>query len=128
MKTSYTVKRESREIVQIETNESKLLLPLPQVLRIMLRHATGESNRKIAAVEKVNHETVAIIVRSEAMREFLRQSYYALIENAIKTIAVAIDNGNVEMAYKVLQDTGVIQAVIDRAELVRQAQTGTQAR
>lgn len=125
MKTSYTVKR---EIVQIESNESKLLLPLSQVLRIMLRHATGESNRKIAAVEKVNHETVAIIVRSEAMREFLRQSYYALIENAIKTIAVAIDNGNTEMAYKVLQDTGVIQAVIDQAELVRQAQTETRTR
>lgn len=119
MKTSYSVKRESREIVQIETNESKLLLPLPQVLRIMLRHATGESNREIAAVEKVNHETVAIIVRSEAMREFLRQSYYALIENAIKTIAVAIDNGNVEMAYKVLQDTGVVPAAVERAQLAR---------
>ena len=128
MKTSNALKRGPQEMVEIETRASKVRLPLAQVLRIMFGHANGESNRKIAAVEKVSPETVENIVRSDGMREYLQQRYYTIVDRALEAIATSISNGNTELAYKVLQDTGVVPDADEPAQLARQAQSGTRAR
>jgi hypothetical protein len=113
-----------RDVVHPEPKGAKSRLPEPQVLRIMQRHVTGESNREIARVEEVDRKTVARVVRSPEFQDHMRQQrerFYALVPAALTALQHALENNKEpRIAYQVLTDTGVIPSADERLSTLTQ--------
>jgi hypothetical protein len=103
---------------------AKSRLPEPQVLRIMRRHVSGESNREIAHTEEVDRKTVASGVRSPEFQVHMRnqrERFYALVPAALVVLQHALEyNKDSRTAYQVRADTGVIPSLEERLSTLTQ--------
>jgi hypothetical protein len=118
------VKKVRREEVQGGPKRPKSRIPEPQVLRIMERHVSGESNREIARTEAVDRKTVARVVGSAEFQDHIRlqrERFYGMIPAALDTLQHALEQKNdARIAYQVLADTGVIPSAEERASALTQ--------
>jgi hypothetical protein len=101
---------------------ARTIIPAPQCEQIMQLHFLGKSIRQIAREQKRDRGTVAKIVHSDEMREFvvnLREQLYGLGGHALKavkhTLVVAKDG---HLAYRLLTDIGAVPSPLER-ELIR---------
>lgn len=98
-------------------------IPVPQQERILTRHVMGQSIRMISREERRDFKTVAKIIlkSSDKLKEYLaeqRSKIFALTALAVEAIHNGLVNGQTELAYKLLIDTGVMP---------QQAMAGVQA-
>lgn len=108
---------------------SHIRIPEPQVVRIMQRHAAGESVRKISREEHRDRGTVAKVVKSDEMHayvESLREQFYALGDLALETVRRGLEEGDAKLAYQVLIDIGVVPNQAERAEVLAQEPLSTE--
>ncbi len=114
----------SHEEAQKGPRGAKSRLPEPQVLRIMERHVTGESNREIARVEQIDRKTVARVLGSQEFQEHMRaqrERFYALAPAALDALQYALEQKkDARIAYEILADTGVIPSVEERTAALNQ--------
>jgi hypothetical protein len=90
-----------------------VMIPLAQQERIYQRFLSGESMRSIAQTEGRNRRTIrkVVAVAEEDQKEFIkktREIAVGLVVPALARVKQSIDNGNAEMAYRLLEDIGVI--------------------
>jgi len=74
----------------------------------------GESVRRISRAEKRDRETVAKIVRSDEMQDYvrmLREIFFGIGYDSILAVRKAVREGNSEMAYQLLQHIGVVPRI-----------------
>jgi hypothetical protein len=81
--------------------------------RILHRHFIGQSMPTISREEHRDFGTVAKVLRNNParLREHLeggRAAFYALTTGALETIRRAMENGDAEMAYRLLTDCGEV--------------------
>lgn len=113
-------------VVQKGPEGAKSRLPQPQVVRVLSRHVTGESNREIARAEQIDRKTVARIVRSEEVNAYvekLREQLYGIGADAVNTVRDAVLSGNALLAYKLISDIGVIPTLQERMVMASQPQS-----
>ena len=101
-------------------------VPAPQRVRVLQKYATGKSIVQIAREENRNRETVARIVHSDEMNEYVRQmreKFYGLADLAIAAVQYALaEERDAQVGYRILLDTGVIPTAEERlAAQVREA-------
>jgi hypothetical protein len=91
----------------------KVVVPILRFERIKQLNDVGENIRRIAREEAKYQEDVRRIVRSYATQQYIeevRMALYGLLENAIESIAYALDSErDGKLAYRLLVDLGVIQ-------------------
>jgi len=80
---------------------------------ILHRHFIGQSMPTISREEHRDFGTVAEVLRNNParLREHLeggRAAFYALTTGALETIRRAMENGDAEMAYRLLTDCGEV--------------------
>lgn len=118
-KSMQGMRRETRKA----SKGAKSRLPEPQVLRIMNRHVTGESNRAIAREEKVDRKTAGKIIRSQEMQELVqecRARFYALLPDAIDAVQHALRvKKDARMGYQLLTVMRVVPTLEEITPLLR---------
>jgi hypothetical protein len=91
-------------------NRGRNHVPAPQRERILQKHIAGKSIVEITKEENRNRETVARIVHSDEMREYvqrMRERFFALADCALSTLHHALEKDlNGVLAYKLLVDGG----------------------
>jgi len=96
-------------------------VPAPQRVRVLQKFATGKSIVQIAREEKRNRETVARIVHSDEMNDYVRQmreKFYGLADLAIAAVQHALaEERDAQVGYRILLDTGVIPSPDERQHL-----------
>ncbi len=96
-------------------------IPPPQRLRIMQRYAAGESLVQIGREEHRDRDTVARIVKSDEMQEFIRQmreQFYGLAGDAIEAVRYALQNDrDGRLGFQLLTTMGVIPSEAERSAL-----------
>jgi hypothetical protein len=90
-----------------------LYVPVAQQQRIVQLHQMGKSVREISRREKRHRRTVGKVLRVNAdrMNEHMEQSraaFLGLTTQAIETVRQALKKGNVNIAYRLLTNTGVV--------------------
>ena len=93
------------------TIRSSSLVPAPQAERIKQKFVQGYSIRKISREEGRARQTIAHIVRSEDVQNFVKQmqeELWGLIPAAIGALRHELEtNKNSELAYQIVRDIGV---------------------
>lgn len=123
-RSSITASEAPRSIRQTRPKPSKrtrLHIPEPQIVRIMQRHAAGESVRKISREEHRDRETVAKVVKSDEMHAYvqsLREQFYGLADLAIAAVRRGLREGDTKLAYQVLIDIGVVPNQGERTQML----------
>jgi len=106
---------------------SRNRIPPPQQERIRQKFIAGKGITEISREEGRNRETVAKIVRSDEVREHvlrMRENFYGLSESALEVVGNAIRlNSDAKLAYKLLEDSGVIPAPEERMQIMAETQT-----
>jgi hypothetical protein len=111
------VTRRAPRVPQKHANSYKkgrvIRIPQPQQERILTRHVLGQSVRMIAREENRDWKTVAnvILKSSDKLKEYLaeqRSRIFALTSEAVEAIHKGLVNGQTDLAYKLLIDTGVM--------------------
>jgi hypothetical protein len=97
----------------IEKRGSGSYVPPAQQERILHRHVIGQSVRKISREEHRDFRTVAKVIRNNPARwkehlEAGRALFYALTTHALETIRRAMEDGDAQLAYRLLVDAGVV--------------------
>jgi hypothetical protein len=96
-------------------------VPPPQRLRIMQKYVAGESFVQIGREEHRDRDTVARIVKSDEMQEFLRQmreQFYGLAGDAIEAVRYALQNErDGRLGFQLLSTMGVIPSEAERSTL-----------
>lgn len=93
------------------TKKSRITIPQPQATRIVQRFIAGDSIRKIAREENRDPKTVAKVVRSEEVAEYIRRTrerFYGLGDDALNAIQRALQGGDARLGYQLLKDIGAI--------------------
>src|SRR5579859_5995498 len=102
-------------------------IPPPQRERIRQKYITGKGISEISREEGRNRETVARIVRSDEVRAnvlHMREGFYGLMESSLATVRHAVEREkNPHVAYKILNDSGVIPAPAERAKIFEEQKT-----
>jgi len=115
--------RNSRNEIRKTPTTTKSRLPEPKVIRIMERHAIGESDRKIARAENVDRKTVARVTEREmgdSVRE-ARERFYGLISQSLDTLEHGLrENKDARLAYAILSATGVVPSVAEKESILAQ--------
>jgi len=104
---------------------SRNRIPPPQQERIRQKFIAGKGITEISREEGRNRETVAKIVHSEEVREHvlrMRESFYGLSESALTVVGNAIHH-DAKLAYKLLEDTGVVPSPEERIQVMAETQT-----
>ena len=88
-------------------------MPPAQQERILNRHILGESMRKISREEHRDFRTIAKVLRNNPAKlrehlELCRAQFCALAIVALETIRRAMENGDAEIAYRLLVDAGAV--------------------
>jgi len=88
-------------------------VPPAQQERILNRHILGESMRRISREEHRDFRTIAKILRYNPAKlrehlEICRAQFCALAIVALETIRRAMENGDAEIAYRLLVDAGAV--------------------
>jgi hypothetical protein len=107
------------------TKKSRIAIPQPQATRIVQRFIAGDSIRKIARDEHRDPKTVAKIVRSEEVAEYIRKTrerFYGLGEDALDAVRRALQGGDARLGYQLLKDIGAIPTA-EEAALQRMQQS-----
>jgi hypothetical protein len=113
--------------------KSRMRIPPPQRERILQKHISGKSIVEISREEKRNRETIAKIVRSDEMREYvlrMRESFYRLADSALTTVRHAVEQEkDGQLSYKLLVDTGIVPTPVERMQCMaaRESQNETDA-
>ena len=119
-----TAVKNFRKEAQEGPKGAKSRIPEPKVLRIMERHVTGDSNRKIARLEAVDRKTVARVVGSQEFQAHMRaqrERFYSLAPAALDALQHALaKKKDPRIAYQLLTDTGVIPSVEERSSALTQ--------
>jgi hypothetical protein len=94
------------------TNEA-LYVPMAQQQRIVHLRQMGRSVREISRREKRHRRTVVkvLLVNADRMNEQMERSrtaFLGLTTQAIETVRQALKKGNVNIAYRLLVDAGVV--------------------
>jgi hypothetical protein len=97
----------------IEKRGSGTYVPAGQQERILHRHVIGQSVRMISREERRDFRTVAKVIRNNPARlkehlEAGRALFYALTTQALETIRLAMEDGDAQLAYRLLTDAGVV--------------------
>jgi hypothetical protein len=97
----------------IEKRGSGTYVPAGQQERILHRHIIGQSVRMISREEHRDFRTVAKVIRNNPAKlnehlEAGRALFYALTTQALETIRRAMENGDAQLAYRLLIDAGVV--------------------
>jgi len=97
----------------IEKRGSGTYVPAGQQERILHRHVIGQSVRMISREEHRDFRTVAKVIRNNPAKlkehlEAARALFYALTTQALETIRLAMEDGDAELAYRLLTDAGVV--------------------
>jgi hypothetical protein len=95
------------------TKSNVITIPRPKQERVFQRYVAGDNYSKIARDEHLNRRTVTkiIAVRAEDQKEYIaktREIAVGLVVPALACVKQSIDNGNAEMAYRLLEDIGTI--------------------
>jgi hypothetical protein len=119
-----TAVKKFRKEAQEGPKGAKSRIPEPKVLRIMERHVTGDSNRKIARLEAVDRKTVATVVGSQEFQAHMRaqrERFYALAPAALDALQHALEKKkDSRIAYQLLTDTGVVPSAEERSSALTQ--------
>jgi len=99
--------------ISIEKRGTGSYLSQVQQERILHRDFIGQSIRKISREEHRDFRTIAKVLWNNPakLKEHLEQSraaFYALTTCALETIRRAMENGDSQLAYKLLTDAGVV--------------------
>jgi hypothetical protein len=99
--------------ISIEKRGVGSYVPPAQQQRILHRHLMGESMRRISREEHRDFRTIAKVIRNNPARlkehlEAGRALFYALTTQALETIRLAMEDGDAQLAYRLLTDAGVV--------------------
>jgi len=106
------------------SKKTRIRVPPPQRIRIMQKYVAGESVLQIGREEGRNRETVARIVHSDEMQQFVRarrEQLYGLGDCAIAALQHALnEEKDGRLAFQLLLHIGVIPSDREREALLRE--------
>jgi hypothetical protein len=86
------------------------------------KHIAGKGIVEISREKKRNRETVAKIVRSDEMRDYvvrMREAFYGLADSALRTVRQAVEQEkDGQLSYKLLADTGIVPTPGERMQFM----------
>jgi hypothetical protein len=113
------------------TKKSRITIPQPQATRIVQRFIAGDSIRKIAREENRDPKTVAKVVRTQEVAEYIRKTrerFYGLAEDALNAVQQALREGDARLGYQLLKDIGAVPTAEDISlQRMRQPRPTTEA-
>ena len=96
-------------------------IPPPQRIRVLQKYAAGKSIVEIGREEGRNRESIAKIVRSDKMREYvhrMREAFYGLADSALIALRHALDiEKDGQLAYKILADIGAVPTALESQQI-----------
>ena len=96
-------------------------IPPPQRMRVLQKYAAGKSIVEIGREEGRNRESIAKIVRSDEMRDyvhFMREAFYGLADSALVAMRHALEvEKDGQLAYKILTDIGAVPTALERQQI-----------
>ena len=98
-------------ILQEPAKKVRHRIPPAQRIRVLQRYASGENQTAIARQEGINRETVGRIVKCPEMAAYVeekREMWRGLCDDALGVLRQKLQEGDKEVALRVLESNGVI--------------------
>jgi hypothetical protein len=96
-------------------------IPPPHRMRVLQKYVAGKSTVEIGREEGRNRESIAKIVRSDEMREYvhrMRKAFYSLGDSALVAMRHALEvEKDGQLAYKILTDIGAVPTAPERQQI-----------